>query len=154
MKNKLEILINNLDEDHKKVLRWFNDNKNKIIDKWPHNENLNMLLATKAKGIYKPKDIKYAISVRSGLKNNYEDILNEKKDGTFTFKYFQENNDIRKRDLEYTNRAITQNINDVIPVGVIIQLEPKPNSKYRILGLGVVKNWNKGHFLIQSLNAE
>ena len=33
MKNKLEILINNLDENHKKVLRWFNDNKNKIIDK-------------------------------------------------------------------------------------------------------------------------
>ena len=154
MKNKLEILINNLDENHKKVLRWFNDNKNKIIDKWPHDENLNMLLATKAKGIYKPKDIKYAISVRSGLKNNYEDILNEKKDGTFTFKYFQENNDIRKRDLEYTNRAITQNINDVIPVGVIIQLEPKPNSKYRILGLGVVKSWNKGHFFIQSFNAE
>jgi len=154
MKNNLEILIGHLNEDHKNVLRWFNNNKNNLVEKWPHDESLNMLLATKAKGIYKPKNLKYAVSVRSGLKQNYEDILNQKNDGSFKFKYFQENSDIRKRDLEYTNRAITQNINDVVPLGVIIQLKPKPYSQYKILGLGIVKGWEKGHFLIQSLNAE
>jgi hypothetical protein len=109
-------------------------------------------LATKAKGIYKPKETKYALSLRSSLKSDYKDILELKENGKFKFKYFQENIDIRKRDFEFTNRAVKECINDVIPVGIFIQISPKPKTSYKIIGTGIVKKWENGFFLINGFD--
>ena len=149
--NKIEVLISKLTTDHQEALRWFNENKNKKIKGWPKDHNLKYLLVCKPKGIYKPKDIKYALSVRSSLKGPYDDKVFSYEDGSFKLKYFQENLDTRRRDLEYTNRAITNNINDVVPVGIVIQLKPKPDTEYKVLGLGIVKKWEKGFFYIREL---
>ena len=149
--NKIEVLISKLPKDHQEALRWFDKNKNKKIKGWPKDDNLKYLLVCKPKGIYKPKDSKYALSVRSSLKGPYDDKVLSYDDGSFKLKYFQENLDTRRRDLEYTNRAITNNINDVVPVGILVQLKPKPNTEYKVLGLGIVKKWEKGFFYIREL---
>ena len=149
--NKIEVLISKLPKDHKEALRWFDKNKNKKIKGWPKDDSLKYLLVCKPKGIYKPKDLKYALSVRSSLKGPYDDEVLSYDDGSFKLKYFQENLDTRRRDLEYTNRAITNNINDVVPVGILVQLKPKPDTEYKVLGLGVVKKWEKGFFYIREL---
>lgn len=149
--NKIEVLISKLPKDHQEALRWFDKNKNKKIKGWPKDDSLKYLLVCKPKGIYKPKDLKYALSVRSSLKGPYDDEVLSYDDGSFKLKYFQENLDTRRRDLEYTNRAITNNINDVVPVGILVQLKPKPDTEYKVLGLGVVKKWEKGFFYIREL---
>ena len=102
--NKIEVLISKLPKDHQEALRWFDKNKNKKIKGWPKDDNLKYLLVCKPKGIYKPKDLKYALSVRSSLKGPYDDEVLSYDDGSFKLKYFQENLDKRRRDLEYTCR--------------------------------------------------
>lgn len=145
-------LIKDLDDEHKKCLLWFQNNKGKIINGWPKKIDDKYYLATKAKGIYKPKETKYALSLRSSLKSDYKDILELKENGKFKFKYFQENIDIRKRDFEFTNRAVKECINDVIPVGIFIQISPKPKTSYKIIGTGIVKKWENGFFLINGFD--
>ena len=61
--NTFHFLINNLDKEHKEKLIWFLNNKGKKINGWLPTIN-GKNLASKAKGIYKPKDNQYALSVR------------------------------------------------------------------------------------------
>ena len=150
--SSFEVLTKNLNPDHKEALRWFQNNKNREIKGWPKSNSLRYLLASRAKGIYKPKEIKYALSFRSSFASIYEDILEKKINGKFNYKYFQENKDPRKRDLEYTNRAVIECINDVVPVGIIIQTNIKPNNSYLVLGTGVVKKWDRGFFLVKGFD--
>lgn len=150
--NSFETLISKLDEDHKEALKWFQENKDKEIRGWPEEKNLKYFLATRAKGIFKPRQIKYALSFRSSVNGPYDDNLEQTKDGKFKFKYFQENKDVRKRDFEFTNRAVKHCINDVVPVGIIIQKSPKPDTKYLVLGTGVVKKWENGYFFVNGFD--
>jgi hypothetical protein len=147
MKNSFEILIDKLEVDHKKLLTWFFENKNKEILGWPIPFN-KYLLASKAKGIYKPKGYKYALSVRVSLNSPYDDNFKEIGDGKFILKYFQENLDIRYRDIEYTNISLKECINDVVPIGVFKQIKDKPNPIYKVLGPAIVKSWKEGFFEI------
>ena len=88
--NTFDFLINNLDKEHKQKLIWFFNNKGKKIEGWLPTIN-GQNLASKAKGIYKPKDNQYALSVRSSLSSHYEDKLMRNDNGKFLFHYFQEN---------------------------------------------------------------
>ncbi len=151
MKNSFESLIERLSEEHKELLNWFFKNKNKKISGWPKPISDNYLLS-KAKGIYKPKGYKYALSVRVALNSPYNDSFKEFNDGKFLLRYFQENLDIRYRDLEYTNVSLKDCINDVIPIGVFQQVKGKPNSIYKVLGPAIVKSWNKGFFEVIGFN--
>jgi len=153
MKSTFLTLIKNLNDEHKKCLIWFQNNKGKTIHGWPEKISDRYFLATKAKGIYKPKGLKYALSIRRSLKGPYKDILKENNfNKKFNFEYFQENKDIRKNLFEYTNVAMTNCISDVIPIGVIIQTKSKPQSTYKILGTGIVKKWEKGYFFIKGFD--
>ena len=145
MKNSFELLIDKLDKDHKSLLNWFFDNKNKEILGWPKPFNSN-LLASKAKGISKPKGYQHALSIRVSLNSPYDDNFTKIKDGKFVLKYFQENLDIRYRDAEYTNVSLKKCINDVVPIGVLMQIKKKPDPVYKVLGPAIVKSWNKGFF--------
>jgi hypothetical protein len=145
MKTSFELLISKLEKDHKNLLNWFFENKNKEILGWPKPFNSN-LLASKAKGIYKPKVFKYALSIRISLNSPYDDNFIEIKDGKFKLKYFQENLDIRYRDIEYTNISLKECINDVVPIGVFMQIKKRPDPIYKVLGPAIVKSWNKGFF--------
>ena len=101
MISTFELLIKNLKDSHKERIEWFQNNKDKEFDGWIPNTTKNELLATKAKGIYKPKDLDYALSIRMTKDGPYEDKIEKNK--IYTIKYFQENKNIKERDIEYTN---------------------------------------------------
>ena len=94
----------------------------------------------------KPKELNYAQSIKSTKDGTKKDSIEKKK--IFTIKYFQENKNIKERDTEYTNLGLKKCMRDSVPVGIIKQLEKKPNSKYQIIGAGIIKKWDNGYYHI------
>ena len=149
MKSTFETLIDSLTPKHKLALNWFQNNKNNEFKGWvPVLEN-DILLASKAKGIFKPKDINYALSIRLSKNGPYDDQLQYKEGEKVLLKYFQENKNLKERDLEYTNIGLKKCMKETVPVGIIIQTELKPNSRYKIAGTGIVKKWEDGYYYIE-----
>ena len=149
MNSTFDLLIKNLETSHKNRLLWFQKNKNEEFNGWLPNYDEDKLLATKAKGIYKPKELKYALSIRMTKDGPYEDkIENNEENKVLTIKYFQENKDIRERDTEYTNLGLKKCMIDNVPIGIIKQLEKRPNSKYQVIGTGIIKKWDNGYYHI------
>lgn len=66
--------------------------------------------------------------------------------------YFQENRDPAKRDFEYTNQGLVRCMQDRVPIGVMVQMARNPQSRYLILGLGLVQQWDAGYFRIVGIN--
>lgn len=114
---------------------------------WPNPLQDDTLLVTKAKGIYKPQWTKYALSVRQTLDGPYPDHdVEHLPDGSWLYKYFQENLDVDEGGKAFTNRGLKECMNDVVPVGVLIQKSPKPNVRYQVQGLAFVGGWGDGFF--------
>ncbi|QLP98305.1 MAG: hypothetical protein HZY79_14280 [Rhodoblastus sp.] len=63
---------NDIDAKHKRALQWFADHAGTVIA-WPKPLDGGILLATKAKGIYKPRGCRYAQSVRQAIGAPYPD---------------------------------------------------------------------------------
>jgi putative restriction endonuclease len=62
---------------------------------------------TKAKGIYKPKELAYAVSIRINLGSPYADgVPVPTSGGGWLLSYHQEGTDPAERDKQYTNRAL------------------------------------------------
>ena len=148
MTSTFQTLINNLKPNHKLALEWFQQNKDKEYEKWLPKLNEDVLLATKAKGIYKPKNLDFALSIRLSKNGPYEDQIHRRENGKISLKYFQENKNLRERDLEYTNIGLKNCMREIIPVGIIVQTDVKPNSKYKIAGTGIIKKWEEGYYFI------
>ena len=74
--------------------------------------------------------------------------MKEKKNEKVSLKYFQENKNVNERDLEYTNVGLKKCMKEVVPIGIIIQTDKKPNTKYKIMGTGIVKKWEEGYYFI------
>jgi hypothetical protein len=105
------------------------------------------LLANKAKGIYKPAWSQYALSIRQSLDGPYPDRpIQNRPDGSWVFEYFQESLDEGQFEAQFTNRGLIECMKDVVPVGVFVQLTPKPQSTYRIHGLALVTGFASGYF--------
>jgi hypothetical protein len=148
---EVESLISRLPERHQSALRWFRERRG-TESGWP--EPLpgteQTLLATRAKGIYKPAWCEHALSVRQTLDSAFPDLEPEnREDGTWSYRYFQENTEPSARDHEFTNRALMLCIRDKVPVGVMIQTKGKPGVKYAILGLAQVVDWQDGYFHLE-----
>ena len=152
MKSTFETLINSLNLKHKLALEWFQKNKEKEFKGWVPNLNEDILLASKAKGIYKPRDIDFALSIRLSKNGPYDDQIQHKENGKTSLKYFQENKNLKERDLEYTNIGLKKCMKEAVPIGIIIQTDIKPNSKYKIAGTGIVRKWEEGYYFIDVFN--
>lgn len=152
---RLEELLVKLPERHRDALIWFAENAG-TDQPWPkvlRNPKGETLLASKAKGIYKPSWSTYALSVRQSLDGPYPDqepIV--RPDGTWLYSYFQENKDPSARDDEYTNRGLIACWRDRVPVGVMRQVIGKPIPRYRILGLAMVSGWDGGYFFLEGFS--
>ena len=146
--NSYSELTKNLSSDHRNRLNWFYEKRNTIIP-WPTSDNF--YLATKAKGIYKPKNFKYVLSIRENINSLYPDrkpIIN-KKDNSWSYEYFQEGFNLKSN--LFTNIAMKSNIRDSVPIAVFIQVKEKPYSRYEVLGIGIIKSQeDTGHFIIES----
>jgi putative restriction endonuclease len=125
---------------HRKALDWFAENA-ETIQKWPGPLPDGTFLASRAKGIYKPEWSKYALSIRQTLKSPYDDhepVYDA--DGSWTYLYFE----------EYTNVALMDCIKDRVPIGVMRQVQDKPNVRYKVLGLAYVTGWEDGFFTLSN----
>jgi putative restriction endonuclease len=136
---------------HREALEWFNEHQGNEIS-WPSPMANGMFLINKAKGIHKPAGSQYALSIRQSLKGPYPDRDPKyKPDGSWTYQYFQEEPDPSKRDSMYTNVALLACQRDGVPVGVIRQVKPKPNPRYKVLGLAFVREWENGYFNLEGV---
>ncbi|GAB0153546.1 HNH endonuclease [Marinobacterium sp. BA1] len=141
-------------DDLSEAQRWFLEHAGKTLP-WSTISANRPRLTTQAKGIYKPADSEYALSVKETLSGDYPDkepIYRD--DGSWLYEYFQENSDPTQRDAEYTNRALMKCIHDGVPVGVMIQTKPKPGVEYRIMGLAYVTGWDEGYFYLESYDSD
>jgi hypothetical protein len=140
------------EEEHLTALKWFLENQGKTISwssiqEYSHNV---VRLANQAKGIYKPRYTDYSLSVRQTLTSPYADQeVSRRGNGSWVYPYFQENSNPAERDSEPTNRGLMKCMQDRIPVGVLLQVKPKPGVEYDILGLAAVTRWNEGYFILE-----
>src|SRR5215217_8094400 len=117
---------------------------------WPQPLPDGTLLATRAKGIYKPRWTRYALSVRQSLSGTYPDRYPVVRcDGTWSYLYFQEGQGAAARDSLATNRGLLACYQDRVPVGVIRQVSARPQARYRVLGLALVTGWEEGYFFLE-----
>ena len=143
-----------LTERHQAALRWFATHAGQERS-WPESLPDGTLLASKAKGIYKPAWTKYALSVRESLGGPYSDRDPElRPDGTWSYDYYQENTNPDQRDSEYTNLGLVQCMDDGVPVGVFRQVARKPAARYQILGLAAVVGWEAGYFHLEGFSED
>jgi hypothetical protein len=145
-------ILQRLSGRHRAALVWFAEHAG-TTQSWPNPLPDGTLLASKAKGIYKPSWLQYALSVRQSLGGPYHDrepVVHA--DGTWTFLYFQENEDPANRDSEYTNRGLLECHKDRVPVGVFRQVVGRPSSKYQILGVAMVTGWEEGYFFLEGFS--
>lgn len=140
-----------LSERHLRALRWFSENAGQETG-WPAPLEDGTLLATKAKGIYKPRWTHYALSVRHSLRGPYPDRDLVIAEASWTYRYFQENLDISSLRAEYTNRGLLACIEDEIPVGVLVQGIAQPPGRYQVMGLADVLAWDQGYFTLRGRN--
>jgi hypothetical protein len=116
--------LSKLDPDHRARLDWFAARTGEVIG-WPKPMPNGDLLVSKAKAIYKPELLDYALSVRIMIDSPYRDgeIL-RRSDGSWCLAYHQENADPLDRDYEYTNVGLLRCIEDKVPVAVLRQVRP------------------------------
>lgn len=135
---------------HHRQLEWFLDRAHSLVY-WPKPLADGSRLVTKAKGIYKPRGQPYVVSVYQTLNSPYRDrdpVF--APDGGWFYEYHQEGHDPANRDSEYTNRALMYCWEHGVPVGVMRQESLTPHSRYRVLGVAYVTDWDAGWFRFES----
>lgn len=145
----LQKSIEHLTPHHRNALLWFHEHQGQDVP-WPQPMPDGTYLVNKAKGIQKPVGLKYALSVRQSLNGPYADrdpVIHN--DGSWTYDYYQEQPDPAKRDSMFTNVALLAFQQDEVPIGVIRQIKTKPNPRYRVMGLALVREWRDGYFRLE-----
>ena len=143
--------------NHQLALEWFMENEGRIVP-WPKPiqvDDEEVLVATKAKGIYKPKWLDCVLSIRQNMDSIYPDEDPEKLHGeSKEFRYYQEDMDPENFNKNYTNVAMKINIDNSLPIGVLRQVSKKPNSRYKVMGLAKVIGWENGYFTLRNISSE
>jgi len=134
--------VDALSEAHQLGLSWFEINKNRTVP-FPAAIESGQLLATKAKGIYKPADWSHALSIRIMLKSDYKDGEFFKVEGSgWVCAYHQELNprNLAKSENLYSNLALQNSLDDKVPIGILKQTQTQEDggSEYKVIGLGAV----------------
>jgi putative restriction endonuclease len=139
--------LGRLPADHREALLWFHGNAGQVVQ-WPEPLG-DVFLVNRAKGIHKPRQLTYALSIRGSNNSPYEDHVERRADGSWRWGYPQEG-----ADPEYfTNKALRACMRDDVPVGVIKQIDGTwPSGGYEVFGLGQVFAFKKQVFEIHSIS--
>jgi putative restriction endonuclease len=146
-------LLARISPAHQRRLAWFEGHQGEVSG-FPEKMPDGLVLSGKAKGIYKPADLPYALSIRINLGSSYTDGTPESAPGGgWRLSYHQEGEDLASRDRKSGNRGLMQCIADQIPVGVLRETEPfNHRSQYDVLGLAMPVSWEDGYFILESLD--
>jgi Predicted restriction endonuclease len=145
-------LVSRLDSAHLQRLAWFEERQGKVSF-YPTPLDGGLLVVSRPKGIYKPKDLQCAVSVRINVDSRYPDgEVITRPDGSWFFAYHQENPDPSRRDDEYTNLGLMACIRDRVPVGILREREETASGRtqYDVLGLAYPVLWKEGYFYLDS----
>jgi len=149
--------IQDLPERHQLGLRWFQANEGLTLD-FPDVLSSGQFLATKAKGIYKPADWLYALSIRIMLSSPYEDgEFFALRESGWVCAYHQEDDtrDLSKSNDLFTNRSLQSCLEEKVPVGILKQTQSKNDggSKYKVIGLGAVIAKIGSYFVLADIDS-
>jgi hypothetical protein len=135
-------LLTRISPAHHRRLAWFEEHQGEVSG-IPGPLADGLLLVSKPKGIYKPGDLPYAISIRINLDSPYADgVPVPTPGGGWLLSYHQEDADPADRDKMFTNRGLMQCIADRVPVGVLRERAPAGRrSRYDVLGLAMPVRW-------------
>lgn len=127
---------------HRDRLQWFLDHEGQIVPYSQLASITNPGLTSLPKGIYKPQGWEYSLSIKETLNSPYGDIpIATLANGDWVYRYHREDGNNK-----YTNIGLLNCLRDSIPVGVIIQVEPKPNVRYFVAGLGRLTQYSDPWF--------
>ncbi len=146
-------LIARISPEHRRRLAWFEEHQGGVSG-IPGALAHGLLLVSKPKGIYKPGDLPYALSIRINLDSPYADgVPVPTPGGGWLLSYHQEGADPKDRDTMFTNRGLMRCIADRVPVGVLRERAPAGRrSQYDVLGLALPVRWSDEYFFFESLN--
>lgn len=146
-------LLARMSPAHQRRLAWFEEHQGEVSG-IPGELADGLLLVSKPKGIYKPNDLPYALSIRINLDSPYADGMEvPTPGGGWLLRYHQERANPSDRDTMFTNRGLMRCIADRIPVGVLRERAPAGrSSRYDVLGLAMPVRWSDGYFFFESLS--
>ena len=146
-------LIARISPEHQRRLAWFEEHQGEVSPS-PAPLDGGLRLVSAPKGIYKPADLPYALSIKIKLDSPYKDgVPVPTPGGGWLLEYHQENADPAARDTMFTNRGLMRCIADQVPVGVLRERVPATHhSRYDVLGLALPVSWSDGRFYFESLN--
>jgi hypothetical protein len=146
-------LIARISPEHRRRLAWFEEHQGEVSPA-PAPLEGGLRLVSAPKGIYKPADLPYALSIKINLGSPYADgVPVPTPGGGWLLSYHQENANPAARDTMFTNRGLMQCIADRVPVGVLRERAPASHhSRYDVLGLAMPVRWSDGRFYFESLN--
>ena len=147
-------LIARISPSHRRRLAWFEEHQGEVSAYPKPLPPPELLLVSERRGIYKPGNLDYALSIRIKLDSPYADgVPVPTRGGGWLLSYHQENADPAKRDEMSTNRGLMLCIADRVPVGVLRERAPAARrSQYDVLGLAMPVRWSDGYFFFESLN--
>jgi len=145
-------LLARISPSHQHRLAWFEEHQGEV-SRFPSEERTGLLLTGKAKGIFKPADLTYALSIRINRGSSYEDGAPiQAPGGGWRLSYYQEGADPSARDRLSGNRGLMNCIADRVPVGVLREIAPiNQGSQYEVLGLAQPVTWEAGFFFLESI---
>jgi hypothetical protein len=110
-------------------------------------------LVSPAKGIFKPADLPYALSIKIMLNSPYEDGVPVSSPGGGWVLEYHEENPRPGHVTTSANDGMRQCIADRVPVGIIReQPPPRHHTRYNVLGLALPVRWSDRYFYFESLN--
>jgi putative restriction endonuclease len=143
--------------EHRARLAWFEEHKGDVR---PMVELFaaGMQLANRPKGIFKPADLQFALSVRTkrgGTGDHYADgepvpLVG----GGWALRYHQEGAGLADRDRLSANRGLMHCKDNQVPVGILQEGDSiGRQTQYRVLGLATPVHWEADYFYFTSLDA-
>jgi putative restriction endonuclease len=139
-----------ISRDHQRRLAWFEKHKGQVLPMSGLQQD--MMLAFKPKGIYKPADWEYSLSIRINRNSPYDDGgLEWLPGGGWRLRYYQENADPAERDRAAGNRGLMKCMEHKVPVGVLREtVRVGKQTQYEVLGLATPVNWTDGFFELEN----
>ncbi|MDI6843282.1 MAG: HNH endonuclease [Anaerosomatales bacterium] len=135
-------------QEHLDVLLWFEQHEGEVFRNRPQDVGLHYKVSAPQFGIWKPGDLKYALSVMQSHRRVYADLPPYEVDGTWVYQYHQEGTGIDDRLGKARNRALDACREAGLPVGVLLAAPEYGTSAYRVLGLGFVSGYREGYYIL------
>jgi putative restriction endonuclease len=154
---EIETALDLAPRELREALEWFASRAGTEIP-WPSPSPVPSLdhVVSSPKGIYKPADFEFALSVRITMDSPYADLTPVvRSDGTWVCAYHHEGADPYARDDQYANLGLVKNCEVSVPIALLRQTAKSPEKvRYFVEGIAIVTGWENGFFYLEGFNSE